>query len=248
MIHVTSEVGRLRRVLVDEPGMEVDHMVPSSMDELLFDDLLFGDRAREEHALFRRVLRLLDVETVEALDLLAETLEDPEAREWILGLLPAELSLPLRDRLDAASARELAIMLTAGCEAKPLPESRTKSCSRSPPANWCFQRDPQILLAGGVIFGAMASPARHREGLVARAIFRFHPDMRNVPVVHDPLERALGHPLLAEEPRPCLEGGTSWRFRKTCSRWVIRSERIDRLSRASPASSRAGTEGRDGSS
>ena len=99
MVRVTSEVGRLRRVLVHEPGLEVDRMVPSTMDELLFDDLLFGDRAREEHALFRRVLQLLEVETVEALDLLADTLDDPEGRRWVLDLLPEELSGALKERM-----------------------------------------------------------------------------------------------------------------------------------------------------
>ena len=72
MIHVTSEVGRLRRVLLHEPGLEVDRMVPAMMDDLLFDDVLFGDRAREEHALFRRVLQILGVDVVEATDLLVE--------------------------------------------------------------------------------------------------------------------------------------------------------------------------------
>ena len=44
MIQIGSEVGRLRKVLLHEPGLEVDHMVPATMDELLFDDVLFGDQ------------------------------------------------------------------------------------------------------------------------------------------------------------------------------------------------------------
>ena len=58
MVHVTSEIGQLRRVLVHEPGPEVDRMVPPMMEELLFDDILFGDRARDEHRRFRRLLQL----------------------------------------------------------------------------------------------------------------------------------------------------------------------------------------------
>jgi arginine deiminase len=213
LIHVTSEVGRLRRVLVHEPGREVDHMVPSSMDELLFDDVLFGDRAREEHALFRRVLQLLDVETVEMADLLAETLEDAEAREWLLGLLPGDRSTALRARLDAASPTDLATLLVAGVRSEAAAGIEDEELFEVPPLpNWCFQRDPQILLGGGIVFGAMASPARHREGLLSRAVFHFHPELRNVPVLHDPLERALGHPLLSEDSRPQLEGGDVMAF------------------------------------
>ena len=68
MVHVTSEVGRLRTVLVHEPGAEVDRMVPPMMEELLFDDILFGERARDEHGRFRRLLQLLGIEVVEAAD------------------------------------------------------------------------------------------------------------------------------------------------------------------------------------
>ena len=59
MVYVTSEIGRLRKVLVHEPGPEVDRMVPPMMEELLFDDILFGDRARDAHRRFRRLLQLL---------------------------------------------------------------------------------------------------------------------------------------------------------------------------------------------
>ena len=208
MVHVDSEVARLRRVLVHAPGLEVDHMVPATMDELLFDDVLFGDRAREEHALFRRALQLLDVEVVEASDLLTETLQDPEARAWLTELLPPELSLVLRDRITQASGEELAGMLSAGVRRGTGDGIEVEELFEVPPLpNWCFQRDPQIVLGHGVIFGAMASPARHREALLARAIFRFHPELRAVPVLHDPLERTLGQSLLSEEPRACLEGG-----------------------------------------
>ena len=74
MVRVTSEIGRLRKVLVHEPGPEVDRMVPPMMEELLFDDILFGDRARDEHRRFRRLLQLLGIEVVEANQLLTEAL------------------------------------------------------------------------------------------------------------------------------------------------------------------------------
>ena len=56
-LRVDSEIGRLRRVMVHRPGLEIDRMVPTMMEELLFDDILDGDAARREHRVFRRVLR-----------------------------------------------------------------------------------------------------------------------------------------------------------------------------------------------
>ena len=55
-IQVDSEIGRLRRVLIHRPGREIDWMVPSMMESLLFDDILDGDEGREEHDGFRRVI------------------------------------------------------------------------------------------------------------------------------------------------------------------------------------------------
>ena len=52
-LSVFSEIQRLRQVVVHSPGPEVDLMVPGMMEKLLFDDILYGDQARSEHAQFR---------------------------------------------------------------------------------------------------------------------------------------------------------------------------------------------------
>ncbi len=209
MLHVTSEIGRLRKVLVHEPGREIDVMVPAMMDELLFDDVLFGDRAREEHAMFRRVLQLLGIEMVEAQDLLVETLADPEARDWVVEVLLRETAPALHDRAEEVSEEELAEMLVAGVRTETGRSGvEVADLFAVPPLpNWCFQRDPQLVLGDGVVFAAMAAPARHREALLSRAIFRFHPEFSGAPVIHDPLVPLPEHPLYLDQHRPRLEGG-----------------------------------------
>nr|MDP9122446.1 arginine deiminase family protein [Acidobacteriota bacterium] len=81
---VDSEIGRLRRVLIHRPGFEIDWMVPSMMEQLLFDDILDGDDAREEHDLFRGVLQQAGVEVLDAESLLADVLRDDGPRGWLL--------------------------------------------------------------------------------------------------------------------------------------------------------------------
>jgi len=76
-----------------------------------------------------------------------------------------------------------------------------------PLPNWCFQRDPQIVLGDGVIFSAMATPARWREGLLARCIFQFHPVLRQAPVLLDPLQPSSEDVHHLSFQRPNLEGG-----------------------------------------
>src|SRR5947209_14437346 len=93
-VRVDSEIGRLRRVLVHRPGREIDWMVPAMMESLLFDDILDGDEAREEHDLFCQVLRQAGAEELDAQDLLADVLAMPEPRQRLLVELEAEYGVP----------------------------------------------------------------------------------------------------------------------------------------------------------
>jgi len=202
MVRVTSEVGRLRKVLVHEPGIEVDHMVPAMMEQLLFDDILYGDLARDEHARFRRVMQLLGIEVLDATQLLAESLSDSAACDWIVDVLLSRLSRRRRDELRAWPAAELAAAVVAG-----LRSDGDELYEIPPLPNWCFQRDPQVVLHGHVLIGAMATPARHAESLLSRTVFRHHPALREVPVLMDPAGPPSVSEDLADPTRPTVEGG-----------------------------------------
>lgn len=75
-----------------------------------------------------------------------------------------------------------------------------------PLPNWCFQRDPQVVVGGAVVLSAMATPARWREAILARVVFRFHPRFAGAPLV-DPLMPEADRPLFLGLHRPRLEGG-----------------------------------------
>ena len=208
MLKVTSEVGRLREVLLHEPGLEIDLMVPDMMEELLFDDIVYGEHAREEHARLRRVLQFFGVEVHEAAQLLSTTLADEEARRSILDDVFAEsdeLSDADRERLDALEHQELASILVAGLRNE---EPRASGLFKLPPLpNYCFQRDPLVILGDAVIFSAMATAARHREALLSRSIFRFHPRYKDVPVLLDLIAQNRSKAGFPSSRWPHLEGG-----------------------------------------
>jgi arginine deiminase len=210
MLSVTSEVGRLRKVLVHEPGPEVDNMVPSMMEELLFDDILYGDRAREEHARIRRTLQVLGIETVDAQDLLEDVLRDPAARAWTLDAMLPPSAASLRTRLMDAPSEDLATILVGGFRLPRGPaeaQAVTDLFAIPPLPNWCFQRDPQIVLGRGVLFSSMASAARAPETRLSRAIFRFHPDLAATPEWHEPLDLEFERAHVAGAGHACIEGG-----------------------------------------
>lgn len=215
MLSVTSEIGRLRRVLVHEPGREIDHMVPAMMEELLFDDILFGEGARQEHRRFRRVLHSLGVEVLEAQSLLAEALAVDEGREWILRALLEDLPAESREQLESATPEDLAEMLVAGVRlGKASREMEADDLFALPPiANWCFQRDPQVVLGGGLIVCSMASGARWREALLSQAIFRYSPALGVEPWI-DPHVSDASRPLVLGLHRPHFEGGDVMIFSK----------------------------------
>lgn len=208
MVNVTSEIGRLRRVLVHEPGSEVDRMVPPMMEELLFDDILFGERARDEHGRFRRLLQVLGIEVVDTADLLRETLADGDARSWLWRMLLPQLPPDIRTDCPGDADRMLDVVVGGivtggdggGIEVGDL-------FRLAPLPNWCFQRDPQVVLGSGVVFSAMATPARWREGILARAVFRFHPELGETPVLHDPMRPDPDIEEFFGFHRPRLEGG-----------------------------------------
>src|SRR6185369_11089163 len=129
-IHVDSEIGRLHRVLVHRPGREIDWMVPSMMGSLLFDDILDGDEAREEHDAFREIFRLAGVEALDVQNLLADVLADEAVRKRLLDELEAEYGAPfslvrrLYDLPPAALASALieGIRSSAEAAASPYPQ------------------------------------------------------------------------------------------------------------------------------
>ena len=203
-VGVTSEVGRLRRALVHEPGPEVDRMVPAMMEQLLFDDILYGDLARDEHGRFRRVMQLLGIDVVDASQLLAEALEQNEARDWIVDVVLARLPRRRREALRELAPAQLADTVVAGLRADP----GGKRLYEIPPlANWCFQRDPQVVIQDRVLIASMATPARHLESLLTRTLFLYHPTLNDVAVGMDPAATDVLDEDLADPTRPTVEGG-----------------------------------------
>jgi arginine deiminase len=81
---VHSETGTLRQVIVCRPGLAHRRLTPSNCDSLLFDDVFWVKQAQKDHDLFVGLMRARGVEVLDVNELLAETLDIPGARSWIL--------------------------------------------------------------------------------------------------------------------------------------------------------------------
>ena len=212
-LRVTSEIGKLSSVLVHLPGQEIDRMVPSMMEELLFDDILFGDRAREEHRRFQQVLGFVAEEVLEVQDLLAEVLAVGEHREAILEDLGRSLSWgeDMVARLRDLPAEGLAAALIAGIEKPPQEAARYASelYWLPPIPNYFFQRDPLVVAGDRAVQCAMATPARRREPLLTGYVFERHPRFARPDGVFWFREFSAdsGRPASYARMPPMLEGG-----------------------------------------
>src|SRR4051794_16504390 len=117
---VHSEVGTLRKVIVHRPDLELKRLTPANHDELLFDDVLWVNRAGEQHDAFVQVLKDHGTEVLDQEELLAETLAIPEARTWVLDravtpfTVGAGIADDARAYLETANATTLADHLIGG--------------------------------------------------------------------------------------------------------------------------------------
>jgi arginine deiminase len=85
-----SEVGKLRKVMVHRPGLELQRLTPANHDDLLFDDVLWVERAQWEHDQFVARMRERGVEVFLLVDLLGEALASEEARTRLIELVASE--------------------------------------------------------------------------------------------------------------------------------------------------------------
>lgn len=207
-LSVFSEIGRLRAVAVHSPGREVDYMTPSLMHQLLFDDILFGREAREEHRVFSAVLERVVDRVVEVQELLAETLRDTLARAHFLDRFCVLHKLSPHDRevLGELSSTDLAERAIAGWYEETNGGSDYRF--RFPPVpNLLFMRDPAAVIGEGVSINHMATNARRPEPFIMDAIFRFHPEFRVVDEDKIWFDMIPGYTSGYPNTNHCLEGG-----------------------------------------
>ena len=185
-----SEVGRLRKLIVCRPGLAQKRLTPANCHELLFDDVLWVARARNDHDAFSAAMKERDIAVLELHDLLADTVALPAARDWLLSrkldpnLVDAETAAQLRPWLEALSPVKLAEHLIGGVARAEVSFdahgllglfSAASDMLLPPLPNTLFTRDNSCWIGSGVVLSPMFWPARQQETLLMAAVYRFHP-------------------------------------------------------------------------
>jgi len=192
--HVDSEVGQLKQVVVHRPGLELSRLTPQNVEDLLFDDVMWAQRAREEHDAFVQKLRDKGVTVHLFQGLLAEAIDQPGAREFLQEhfVTATRFGPILEGRLDELvgemPADRLAEALIGGVLRSDLDLDASSSLLwtyldpsdflLTPLPNHLFQRDNSAWVYDGLSVNPMSKQARKRETINSRVIWNFHPMFR----------------------------------------------------------------------
>lgn len=187
---VHSESGRLRQVIVCRPGLAHRRLTPENCDELLFDDVFWVKQAIKDHDVFVQIMRAEGIEVLDVNDLLAETLDIPAGRAFVLDrrvtltTVGAGMVEPLRQWMEGLTGADLSRWLIGGLMVGDLPFAPEglfgawlgKAGFILPPLpNMIFTRDNSAFVHGGVSLNPMFWAARKPETLLTTAIYRHHP-------------------------------------------------------------------------
>jgi arginine deiminase len=225
-----SEVGRLRKVMVHRPDLSLRRLTPSNHDDLLFDDVLWVERAQQEHDRFVSLMRERGVEVHLLSDLLAEALAaSDEGRDRLIELVASEHTVgwslvdDVRALLSALKPDQLAAHLIGGLTVAEAQLDVASVAGTSligaalddpgtfvlpPLPNTLFTRDSSCWIYGGVTVNPMFWPARRREAYNVAAIYRAHPMFAEADFAFwYPAEGSDGRLETADFGLASLEGG-----------------------------------------
>ena len=201
----TSEIGRLKKVMLHRPGRELENLMPEYLERLLFDDIPYLQEAQREHDAFAQCLRDNGVEVLYLTDLVAETIRDAEVRSELIEQFLDEAGLDkhrireiVKDYFADMGDEALVGTMMAGVRKSEIRGFETGKLADylsfrtddypfliDPMPNLYFTRDPFATIGTGVSLHRMHTVTRNRETLFGKFIFKYHPLYKNAPKWYD---------------------------------------------------------------
>lgn len=199
VLNVTSEIGRLKTVLLHRPGQEIENLTPELLERLLFDDIPYLKVAREEHDYFANVLRENGVKVLYLETLAAEAIKDQAVKTQFISQFIDEASVEseslkaaLTEYFNSFSNQDLINKMMAGIRREELRDFHRISlydqvnnlypfiCDPMP--NLYFTRDPFATVGNGITMNHMRTQTRNRETIFAKYIFKNHLQFKDVQI------------------------------------------------------------------
>src|SRR5258705_1000745 len=205
-VHVTSEIGALRSVLVHTPGKELVAVTPGTREDYLYDDII--DLEIAQGAPGRLVaVRQRFAAVHEVRDTLVEIAGRPEVREFLttraLEVIPSDA---LAKQMAALSSEDFVALMVEGAleEGGPIARALNEVAYALPPLpNLFFTRDVGIVIGDHSIIGSMRHGVRWTEELLTKALFSYHSKFENAGILYDGSEeKRLNYTLEGGDVHP----------------------------------------------
>ena len=206
-IHVTSEIGKLKKVLLHRPGNELLNLTPDTLSQLLFDDIPYLPDAQKEHDAFAKALKDNGVEVVYLEDLMADVIKQNKniKTKFInqfmkeAGINTIKYKMLVEKYLMAIKdPKEFVLKTMEGIQVGDIPKAQREvektlvdlintpdKFIAEPMPNLYFTRDNFASVGEGIDLHRMYSKTRNRETIYAEYIFRYHPDYKNTVHYYD---------------------------------------------------------------
>lgn len=204
VLNVTSEIGKLKTVLLHRPGIEVENLTPEYLQRLLFDDIPYLPIIQKEHDYFAQTLRDNGVEVLYLTDLVAEALHTEEIKKQFVYEILRESGISVDDSFHVIAeyllsfdTKDMVEKIMAGVRKNEIPQVSKKHLYEmldnhypfylDPMPNLYFTRDPAATIGNGLTINRMRESARQRESLFMQYVIKYHPRFANadIPVWFD---------------------------------------------------------------
>ena len=206
-IHVTSEIGKLKKVLLHRPGNELLNLTPDTLSNLLFDDIPYLPDAQKEHDAFANALRENGVEVVYLEDLMAEVIASSDSirakfiKQFMdeAGIHTVKYKQLVGKYLNGIKDPKTLVLKTMeGIQVGEIYDEK-KDFEKTlvdliqtpdkflaePMPNLYFTRDNFASVGEGIDLHRMYSNTRNRETIYAEYIFKYHPQYKGVNKYYD---------------------------------------------------------------
>jgi arginine deiminase len=200
-LHVTSEIGELKSVVLHRPGKEVENLTPKYLERLLFDDIPYLPAVQKEHDYFADVLRNRGVEVLYLEKLMAESLSSDELRTEFIDRLLNESKRNLNgsrktveEYLHSFTTEEMIPKVMSGVLKSEIQAEKKIHLHElledyypfflDPMPNLYFTRDPAAVIGDGISLNKMCEGARKRESLFMDFIINHHPRFSGFDIPH----------------------------------------------------------------
>lgn len=203
MLKVNSEIGKLKTVLLHEPGEEINNLIPKYLEDLLFDDIPWLPLAKKEHQAFAQAFKDAGVKVVYLVDLVTQALDTSEqVREDFIKEFTAEANIQSDSLKEIVieylqgikDNKELVLKTIAGIKKSEIKDFKPVSLAdyvtdypfiTNPMPNLYFTRDPFAVIGDSVSLNKMYSVTRCRETIYGKYIFKYNPEYKGTKLFYD---------------------------------------------------------------